>query len=68
MFFYTAGTRPYGMRIIDIFKLEIERLFGREELLCEGAMNHTLNYSKLISRDDKDRYESGQQKRDNIIN
>lgn len=27
--YYTAGTRSYGTMIIDIFRIEIDRLYGR---------------------------------------
>eukprot|EP00347_Sterkiella_histriomuscorum_P012433 403368592 len=53
IYFYTAGTKDYGMLIIDIFKMEITRLFGKE---YAKQISEELSHRKLISRCDKERF------------
>ena len=43
------------MLILDVFRIEISRVLGEENL---KDLNHTLGHERLISRDDKNRYES----------
>ena len=31
IYFYTAGTRPYGLMIIDLLLFEMNRLYGSNE-------------------------------------
>lgn len=38
VYFYTAGTRPYGLQILDILKLELGRLYPAEDRLTQNTM------------------------------
>ncbi len=47
--------------IIDLFKMEIKRLFSATEPDIVERMKHSLSHSRLISRDDQRKFESNRE-------
>lgn len=56
--YYTAGTRSYGLMIIDIFIMEMKRIFGQTHPQMIQNMKHIVSHDRLIGRDDQKRFES----------
>jgi hypothetical protein len=58
IYFYTAATRLYGNVIVEILKLEIFREIGNSlDLTLKRRIENTFVPSRLISRDDKKKYQ-----------
>ncbi len=50
--YYTAGTRSYGLMIIDIFIMEMKRIYGSSHPQMIHNMKHIVSHERLIGRDD----------------
>lgn len=60
VYFYTAGTNSYGHMILDLLRLELNRLFDKqlEPKVLEAMVKEMCSHSKLIGRDDARKFDS----------